>query len=321
MLCRLLFSSFYRKENGVRKIIKAPLGFEGGDEMARFVNGCEKEFEKRLGDTVRSIGEIEELRVISLCGPTCSGKTTAANKIISEFREQGRRVNVISIDDFYYDKEILRKKSQERGEDGIDYDSVQTIDLPLLSEFVENIFSSSELYCPVFDFNSGARTSYRKIECGENDIFIFEGIQAIYPEVTELLGAHGYCSVYISPRSAIALGDRVLEPNELRFLRRIVRDRNFRSTSAEFTFRIWESVRENEENHIFPYADSCLFNIDSTFAYEIGILRPYLESALGEIPGDSIYRSEAENILDTVKYTQPIPTELLSENSLYREFV
>ncbi len=314
-------ASVFRKENGVRKIIKAPLGFEGGDEMARFVNGCEKEFEKRLGDTVRSIGEIEELRVISLCGPTCSGKTTAANKIISEFREQGRRVNVISIDDFYYDKEILRKKSQERGEDGIDYDSVQTIDLPLLSEFVENIFSSSELYCPVFDFNSGARTSYRKIECGENDIFIFEGIQAIYPEVTELLGAHGYCSVYISPRSAIALGDRVLEPNELRFLRRIVRDRNFRSTSAEFTFRIWESVRENEENHIFPYADSCLFNIDSTFAYEIGILRPYLETALGEMAEDSLYRAEAEEILDTIRYAEPIPTELLSENSLYREFV
>lgn len=312
---------FYRKENGVRNIIKAPLRFDSGEEMARFVDRCEKDFEKRLGDTVRSIGEIEDLRVISLCGPTCSGKTTAANKIISEFEEQGRKVNVISIDDFYYDKEILKKISQERGENGIDYDSVHTIELPLLSDFVENIFSAHELYCPVFDFNSGRRSSYRKIECGEGDIFLFEGIQAIYPEVTELLGAHGYCSVYISPRSAIALGDRVFEPNELRFLRRIVRDRNFRSTAAEFTFKIWESVRENEENHIFPYADSCLFKIDSTFAYEIGMLRTYLESALGEMPKKSIYRDEADDILDAVKYAEVIPTELLSERSLYREFV
>ena len=305
----------------MRNIIKAPSVFDNGGEVARFVDRCEKEFEKRLGDTVRAIGETEDLRIISLCGPTCSGKTTAANKIISEFEKQGRRVNVISIDDFYYDKEILKKRSQDRGDTVIDYDSVQTIDLPLLSDFVENIFSADEISCPVFDFNSGRRTSYRKIECGEDDIFIFEGIQAIYPEVTELLGAHGYCSVYIAPRSAIALGESVIEPNELRFWRRIVRDRNFLSTNAEFTFKIWESVRENEENHIFPYADSCLFNIDSTFAYEIGILRPYLVSALGELSKDSVYRPAAEDILRAIKCACEIPTELLSENSLYREFV
>jgi uridine kinase len=305
----------------MRKIIKAPLNFKSQDEARNFVLSCEWDFEKRLNDTITKMEKLSALRFITLSGPTCSGKTTAAKKIISEFAKIGRGVNVISIDDFYYDKDILHKKSALKGDFEIDYDSADTIDIDELERFIGQIEHAEKLLCPIFDFNRGCRTGYRKIVCGKNDVFIFEGIQALYPEITSLLDKYGYCSVHISPQSSIELGGEIISPNELRLLRRLVRDRNFRSTSAEFTFKIWDSVRANEEKNIFPYADACTFYIDSTFAYEINILKPFLLKTLGEIEKGSLYAGKANAILDRIYEAEDISTALLPKDSLYFEFV
>ena len=305
----------------IKGIKKAPNRFFSQKEAKDFILECERDFEERFDITLNAIANISELKIIALSGPTCSGKTTAANKIISELAERGKKVNVVSIDDFYYDKEMLHKMSADSGKEEVDYDSAETIDISALGEFVSAISKSSDILCPVFDFHSGRRTGYKKISCEKDDVFIFEGIQAIYPEVTALLREHGYYSAYIAPHSALEVDGRLILPDELRLLRRIVRDVNFRSTDAEFTFRIWESVRNNEDKNIFPYTESCMFRIDSTFSYELGILKPYLERALGEIPRDSVYRKRADQILETVSSVQAIDSELLPENSLYREFV
>ncbi len=305
----------------MEKIKKAPLRFESKEEASDFILACEGDFEKRLKGTINKIESLKNLKFITLSGPTCSGKTTAAKKIISEFASLGRTVNVISIDDFYYDKDILHQKAALKPDVEIDYDSADTIDLEALESFIEQIEHSEELSCPIFDFNHGRRTGYKQMVRGEDDVFIFEGIQALYPEVTSLLDGHGYCSVYISPQSSIGVGDRIISPNELRLLRRLIRDRNFRSTSAEFTFKIWDSVRTNEEKNIFPYADNCMFHIDSTFAYEMSILRPYLVRTLGELESSSLYEERAREILDTVSKAQQLPSNLLPKDSLYWEFV
>ena len=303
------------------KIKTAPIRFDSDEEKRSFVLECERDFEKRLANTVREINDIEDIKIIALSGPTCSGKTTAAKRIIGQLGEHGKRVNVISIDDFYYDKEFLHKRSAEMGTDVIDYDSVETIDIESLGNFMDKISEGGELYCPIFDFNCGRRVSERKLICGEDDVFIFEGIQAIYPEITPLFDDHGYLSVHIAPHSGLDVGGAIFEPNELRLLRRLVRDSNFRSTSAEFTFKMWDSVRKNEEKNIFPYTDSCLFHIDSTFAYEIGILKPYLVKILSEVSADSRYRDMADAILDKVSPVEEIDKCNLSDRSLYFEFV
>ena len=309
------------KEIFMIKIKKAPIRFESDEDKRAFVGECEKDFEKRLVDTVNEINNVGDIKIIALSGPTCSGKTTAARRIISELGARGKRVNVISIDDFYYDKEFLHKRSAEMGTDTIDYDSADTIDIEALGKFVNKISEGGELICPVFDFHSGRRSSERRMVCGEEDIFIFEGIQAIYHEITSLFDAHGYLSIHIAPHSALDVGGAIFEPNEIRLLRRLVRDSNFRSTSAEFTFKIWDSVRKNEEKNIFPYTDSCLFHIDSTFAYEMGVLKPYLMKILSDMPSDSQYGDMADAILDKISVAEEISTDNLSSNSLYWEFV
>ena len=78
---------------------------------------------------------------------------------------------------------------------------------------------------------------------------------------------------------------------------------------------------ENEEKNIFPNADRCMAHLDSTMGYEIGMLRPYLETILPQILTSDAYGDIAADILDDIRAAQPISCELLPDVALYREFV
>ena len=119
----------------------------------------------------------------------------------------------------------------------------------------------------------------------------------------------------------LMVGDVLFEPNEIRLMRRIVRDRKFRRTEADFTFRLWQSVRENEEKNIFPFVSDCKYSIDSTMPYEIGILKPHLKQALENIGEDSEFFSERENMLKKIRGVLSLPDTLIPEGSIYKEFV
>lgn len=290
---------------------------------AQWIEVCEADFFARLEDVANQICAMKDVRLLRLSGPTCSGKTTAANLLRDRFAVFGKQLHLISIDDFYYDKEVLHARTKSGRAEELDYDSAQTIDFDELERFVREIFSERESHCPIFSFTEGKRVGYRTVSSSDRDIFIFEGIQAVYPEFTGLLEHCGYASVsiYISPQRSIATQDATISPNELRLLRRIVRDYNFRGTSPQHTMALWDGVRRNEESSIFPYAANCQYHIDSTMPYELGILKPYLEKILPLVPKESTYWNAAEKILWQVREIEPIPSSMLSSRSLYREFV
>ena len=293
----------------------------------QLIDKCDGEFYEKLCRVADELGlacadeDGEGISIVLLSGPSCSGKTTAAKMLADRLDDHGRRVVTVSIDDFYYDRDRLDKLSAQKGVDGIDYDSVDTIDLPCLKSFVTELLSKGSAQCPIFDFKTGNRKGSREISSDGDTVFIFEGIQAIYPEITSMLAPFGTVSVYIAPQTPIAVGGSVLEPDEIREMRRIVRDYNFRGASAEFTMTLWESVRRNEDTNIFPYVKSCTYRIDSTHDYEIGVLKPYLERILSELGEDSAHYARAREMLERISSVTPIDASLIEEGSLYKEFV
>ena len=292
-------------------------------DASKWIAQCDERLSAQLSLITEDICRDGDTKILRLIGPTCSGKTTAAKLLKEKFLNRGKYLHLVSIDDFYYDTEKLREMSLKNGRERIDYDSPETIDVEALGSFVAEIFSGDRSHCPVFDFNIGKRSGYKEFKCGKEDVFLFEGIQALYPSVSKIFEATGHPSadIYIAPQSSIEIGGNTFEPNEIRLMRRIVRDRNFRRTEADFTFHLWHSVRENEEKNIFPYVGECKYSIDSTMPYEIGILKPFLKSALDALAPDSEYRADADNILKKTERVLPLPHSLIPEGSLYREFV
>jgi uridine kinase len=139
--------------------------------------------------------------------------------------------------------------------------------------------------------------------------------------VVKLLGSEGRKTLFVCPKSAIKIGERVFEPNEIRLLRRIVRDKNFRDTNANFTMSLWESVRRNEENNIFPNVGENCVIVDTTQAYEINILKPYLLTDLEIITPDSKHYETRMQIEEKLRGIGDADSAFIGKNSLYKEFV
>ena len=203
---------------------------------SQWIKQCEDSFAKRIAEITDDICKKGDIRVVRLFGPSCSGKTTTARLLISNFKRHGKRAHVISIDDFYYNRDKLREISEKKGLSEIDYDSPDTIDCKELEAFIEEIFNDDKVSCPIFDFKTGMRSGYKTINIDEDDIFIFEGIQAVYPIVVNMFSGRKTSSIYIAPQREILAGGVCFEANEVRLMRRLVRDHNFRNTTPEITF-------------------------------------------------------------------------------------
>ncbi|MBE6556869.1 MAG: hypothetical protein E7664_03895 [Ruminococcaceae bacterium] len=299
----------------------SPRTFHSEKDKQAFVHACDRDMRTRITQTVNAIvGQETGVHTLGLCGPTCSGKTTAAKALLEAFSKAGKRVHTVSIDDFYYDKSYLHQR-ERHANDMPDYDSVHTIDLPALAGMCEGIGKSERLTVPVFDFVRGERVAMREIVCREGDVLLFEGIQVLYPEVRAIIAREGMCGIFIAPKSEVWVEDSRFEPNELRLLRRLVRDARFRNTSAEDTLRLWDNVRANEEASIFPYMNVCEYQIDATYDCELHLLAPHVRPLLVGVSEASGKKETAELLLSRLVGIEGITDAYLSADSLFHEFI
>ena len=300
-----------------------PLTFDTPGTAAALVKVCEEDFENRL---TRMAGEVsracagEDVHILRLSGPTCAGKTTAAGKLTEALEADGLTVYPISLDDFYYDRHVLLARS---GDGEPDYDSAETLDRETLRQCIDQLLRTGRAQIPVYDFKAGTRSTYRTLEIpvGVRPVFLFEGIQAVYPQVTALLSGVPSRSVFINACRSVTVGEEVFTPNRLRLLRRLVRDAALRGADPAFTLSLWKGVRANEEAAILPFAGDCDFTIDSTMAYEVHMLAPHLRRLLTEHPVKGPEEALAGEIYRRVAGVEGIPSSLLSPDSLYREFI
>lgn len=83
--------------------------------------------------------------------------------------------------------------------------------------------------------------------------------------------------IFASVRSRFTDHDRViLTPQDVRLMRRMVRDRFTRNTLPEETMAMWEEVCEGESAYINPFRDSADFKLDTTLDYEPNIFHSFL---------------------------------------------
>ncbi len=291
------------------------------DDAYGFVTECEAKYAKSIKDAASKIAEkVSESCVVLLSGPSGSGKTTTALKLERMLESFGVRTRPVSLDDYF---RTVDEATAPRTEDGaIDYESPMCLDMPLLNQHIEDIIAGREVYVPKFDFKNQRRSeTVRPLCLGKNEVVIFEGIHALNDMITAPAGEHGI-KLYISGRSNFTLdGELFFKGTWTRLIRRIVRDKKFRSADADFTLTIWNSIRHGEKKYISPFKDKADIVINSTHEYEVCVLKKHLLEAIKEVPKGIARYDEILNMLENISAFETLGDEYVPTDSLLREFI
>ena len=289
--------------------------FKNDEEIRFFVENSEKNYTDQVLDIANEISGMDHIRFLTLSGPTCSGKTTTSYILEHEFEKRGLTVKIISIDDFY------RNRADIVDDENPDFESISAIDFPIFKSCVTKILNGETAMLPIYDFKNGERTGFFPYTPVAHEIIIFEGIQAIYPEILAILPKDMTKSIFISVANDVKAYGMFFEKRKIRFYRRLLRDFLFRSATPERTLELWHGVVENEEKNIIPNEKNADYLINSFLPYELGVIKPYLMNVVSfdfeKKHEKELYdkiSSEFENIIE-------IPSRFVPSDSVFREFI
>ncbi len=289
------------------------------DDIGELIRVNEALHEKKMAYIADEITECKDIKLVTVAGPSSSGKTTFTKRLAIQLRANGIKPVVISLDNYY--KGRIYIPLDENGEK--DFESIDGLDLNLLNEHLVKLTEGKEVEVPIYNFHTGQReTKGIKTKLSENGLLLIEGIHGLNEKLTSYIDKKHKFKIYISCLTALNIDDHNRIPtSEVRKLRRIVRDSLSRGTSANGTLDMWESIRKGEEKNIFPYQEEANAIFNSNLIYELGILKRYATKELKKIDFSSQHYEEAIRLIKFLSYFREIDKELVPDNSLLKEFI
>jgi uridine kinase len=276
--------------------------------------------EKKIAQIADLITNSEhKKRVVLISGPSSSGKTTFAQRLSIQLRVNGLKPVTVSLDDYFVDREHTPK--DEMGD--YDFEALEAIDVELFNRQLSDLISGKEVEVPVFNFPKGCRDDVgRKLKIDEDQLIIIEGIHGLNEKLTSLIPKERKFKIYVSALTSLSIDEHNRIPTtDSRLIRRIVRDFQFRGSTAADTLQRWPSVRRGEEKNIFPYQEEADIMFNSALVYELGVLKVLAEPLLAEIGSTSFEYSEAKRLIEFLGNFLPIDTKEIPLNSIIKEFL
>ena len=263
----------------------------------------------------------DKLRLICIAGPSSSGKTTFLKRLSVQLQVAGIDPVTISLDDYYRNIDERPRDSQGN----IDFEALECLDIPLLTQHLQTLAEGGEVLEPHYDFKLSRRVTEDKftpLQLKPNQILLIEGIHGLNPAITDAVPEQARFRIFVSALTQLIIDEHTRIPtSDARLLRRIVRDRRYRKTSAADTIDRWPSVRRGEQRNIFPYQEHCDVMFNSALVYETAVLKTFAWRYLLEVPRNSPSRVRAQPLLRFLDLFVPIFPDDIPSNSLLREFI
>ena len=288
-------------------------------DMTDIIRVNEAEHNRKFAELVRDIEKKGKKRMILIAGPSSSGKTTFAKRLSTNLRIIGYNPRVISMDNYF--KERVDTPLQPNGE--YDFETIDALDLKLFNSDMKKLFSGKKINMPEFNFITGCKEypgNYLKLE--NNDIIILEGIHALNPALLSDIDDELKYKIYIAPMTTLSIDDfSKVSTTDTRMLRRILRDYKTRGHEVEKTLGMWSNLMRGENKYIYPYIKHADYIFNTSFVYEIGAIRTFVEPLLLKVDTTSPYFSEARRLYHFVQKFLPIETTEIPADSIIREFI
>ena len=285
----------------------------------RLIQVSEALQEKKIAGIADDIAARKGVRMVLIAGPSSSGKTTTCKRLSVQLVTCGLKPVPISLDDYFVDREQTPR--DENGD--FDFEHLHALNIPLLNQQLEDLFSGQEVELPRYNFQQGrSEMSGRRLRLEPGQVLVVEGIHALNPELTAQIPEEQKYRVYASALTTILLDNHNYIPTtDNRLLRRIIRDYKYRGVSARESIRRWPSVRKGENRWIFPFQENADAMFNTAMIFELAVIKQQAMDVLEQVPENCDEYAEANRLRKFLRYIRNIPETQIPPTSLLREFL
>ncbi|MBR5975424.1 MAG: hypothetical protein IK020_09610 [Clostridiales bacterium] len=269
-----------------------------------FISKAESRFVRHTAEIAEEVCSRPTVKVVFVSGPTSSGKTTFTDRLVSQLQQRGKKAIRLSLDD-YYNLQALNFDAEGRP----DFESVNTLDMRLASMDLARLVSGDAVVPPTFDFKIRQRVESDKpaLSIGKDGIVVVEGLHGLCEETTGSFDKEQYMGIFIMPYASVMQDRRLLDSDDLRMLRRIVRDVRHRGAHALTTIDYWPMIQNSEQDYYRDYLTRADYHVNSFLAYE-----PLVIAALA--------RRDIEDALSAYDQGLLAPSVFMERSNMKKDF-
>ncbi len=246
-----------------------------GGKFGELVRAAENLYREQIERAASAVMErLDDVRMIIVAGPSSSGKTTCTAKVAERLRERGYDLVALNLDHYFFDLELHPR--DEFGD--YDYETPEALDLNLINEHLAQLIAGKTIRMPYYNFQSGKREwrDGREFRLGEKQILLIDTLHGLFAKLTESVPDRAKFKLYIETFSQLKDNDgRFVRWTDIRLLRRMVRDMQFRNHPPVDTVGHWHYVRRSEMKHILPFLGSVDFIFNGSLCYELPVLKHF----------------------------------------------
>lgn len=276
--------------------------------------------ERKIAGIADHVAEHPNIKIILIAGPSSSGKTSFTQRLRVQLGVHAIGTESLSMDNYF----LERIDSPRKPDGSYDYECPEAIDVELFNKQLNALAAGEKVEIPRYNFKTGKKEyNGDTIQLNEHKVLIVEGIHALNDAMTSQLDASKKLKIYITALNPLDLPDGTnVNPTDVRLIRRIVRDNQYRNLSAKDTLEMWDTVRDGEKKYIFPSANGADVIVNTSLIYELSVLKPYAQPLLEEVTGDTgEIGNKARQLLRILNELDVIPIADIPLTSIMREFV
>jgi uridine kinase len=243
-------------------------------EFPHIVHESEAAYEDDLATAADFIAKRASiLRMVIICGPSSSGKTTSTIKIEQRLKQTGLRFVTLNVDNYFLDLEEHPK--DEFGD--YDFETPQALDLELFNTHLQQLVDGQEALIPYYDFKVSKRLAIQTpMRLADDEILLIDSLHGLYPPMTAGIPEEVKFKLYLEPLLQMKGPDGYIRWTDLRLIRRMLRDAEHRAYDPRQTLEHWHYVRSSEMRNIIRYIGDTDFIINSAMPYELALYRARL---------------------------------------------
>lgn len=288
-------------------------------EIVDLVHVTEAKQRKALSRIADDICAKSDVRLVLLAGGSSAGKTTTAKRLVTQIKVNDRHAMLLSTDDYFVGDDATPR--DENGE--LDYEHVDCVDVSSLVDDLSALFRGEKIRERRFDFVAKVPVyTDRFLSLPKDGFVVLEGIHALNPVLTKGIAEERKYRVFVEPKPSLAVfGGFPLKSRDSRFLRRMVRDNQFRKIPPVRTVLSWPKVLAGEEKWIEPFRGEADVTFDSYLVYELAVLKLYVGGLLARVEKELGVRRDVSKMIGLLSFVDEVSPNLVPGDSILRETI